>query len=167
VCDGCRWGFIDQMGKLVIEPRFEETRRFNESVCPVRVGEKWGLIDKTGSFILDPAYLNMGEYRYGVVGVQIRSWDYAQITVKGEVIVADGTDWPPHTSYVTRQGEVVIPDSGSTFYFSAHDGLVRCWDTKKGEKAGYRDTAASGAYRLSTMDRGLFRGTGERDTYRR
>jgi hypothetical protein len=50
-----KWGFIDETGKFVIAPRFDETRwSFSEGLSAVRVGKKWGYIGVNGEFAIPP-----------------------------------------------------------------------------------------------------------------
>ena len=49
-----KFGFIDEHGKIVIEPQFDDAYTlFSEGVCFARIGERRGLIDNTGTFIME------------------------------------------------------------------------------------------------------------------
>lgn len=49
-----KFGFINEKGKLVIEPQFDNAFLvFSDSVCYAETGERHGLINTTGEFILD------------------------------------------------------------------------------------------------------------------
>ena len=49
-----KYGFIDEHGKIVIEPQFDDAYTlFSEGVCFARIGERRGLIDNTGTFIME------------------------------------------------------------------------------------------------------------------
>jgi hypothetical protein len=37
-----RTGYIDNAGKIVIKPQFDEAWNFSEGLAPVRVDDKWG-----------------------------------------------------------------------------------------------------------------------------
>src|SRR6185295_7511758 len=81
-------GFMDQTGKIVIEPQFVDARDFHEGLAPVRVntGEttwcrpspkgsrkgfmnKWGFIDKTGKFVIPPQYDDVQTFSGGWAAV--------------------------------------------------------------------------------------------------
>ena len=64
-----KWGYIDQVGKFVIEPRFNDAQAFTEGIAFVKVGGndangsatsaadaegKWGYIDKAGRYVWEP-----------------------------------------------------------------------------------------------------------------
>lgn len=74
-----KWGFADQIGKLVIEAKFEDAGDFSEGLAPVKVrsektiwcppdatGDRsgstmmWGYIDRTGKLVI-PAVFNSAE----------------------------------------------------------------------------------------------------------
>lgn len=68
-----KWGFIDETGNIVIEPRFSGTRPFTEGYAIVSIltnhFEKYGLIDLQGKYIIKPQYdslLNLEEGRYAL-----------------------------------------------------------------------------------------------------
>ncbi len=52
------WGFINETGKEVISPKFEEAKQFGTSVelAPVMKGGKWGFINKLGRIIIPIKY---------------------------------------------------------------------------------------------------------------
>lgn len=66
-----KWGFIDNTGKFVIQPQFNEAHSFVDGIAFVKIGSydattmidvvgafdtegKWGYIDKTGKYIWQP-----------------------------------------------------------------------------------------------------------------
>jgi len=46
---GEKYGYINQSGQVVIEPRCDEAHEFSDGLAPVRVGFRWNYIDKTGA----------------------------------------------------------------------------------------------------------------------
>ncbi|MEH7255541.1 WG repeat-containing protein [Neobacillus niacini] len=64
-----KWGYMDESGKMVIEPQFTETQSFIEGKAIVNVENNYGLIDKQGKFIIKPKYsslLNLDENLYAL-----------------------------------------------------------------------------------------------------
>ena len=43
-----KWGYIDNNGRLVIAPQFDEADHFTEGMAAVRKGNKWGFINYKG-----------------------------------------------------------------------------------------------------------------------
>lgn len=54
---GEKYGFINEDGKIVIEPQFDDVGHvvFSEDLCCVVIGEKKGIIDKEGNLIIELA----------------------------------------------------------------------------------------------------------------
>ena len=44
----CEFGFIDDTGKLVIIPQFDDACFFSEGLACVKLEDKWGYINKFG-----------------------------------------------------------------------------------------------------------------------
>lgn len=53
-----KFGFIDTNGEIIIPPKYDEIRNFNdgEKICQVKVNGKWGAININGEYILKPDY---------------------------------------------------------------------------------------------------------------
>lgn len=51
-----RWGFINQRGQVVIEPRFRHAGPFVEGLAPARLDGTYGYIHPDGTFAIAPAY---------------------------------------------------------------------------------------------------------------
>jgi hypothetical protein len=65
-----KWGYMDESGKVLIEPTFTGTQPFVEGKAIVNVEHNhYGLIDRQGKFIIKPQYtslINLGENRYAL-----------------------------------------------------------------------------------------------------
>jgi len=48
---GHKLGFVDEAGRIVIQPQFDSVRDFTEGLAPVELEGKWGFIDKAGEFL--------------------------------------------------------------------------------------------------------------------
>ena len=52
-----KWGIIDQTGKFVVEPKFEELWNFDEGGLALAKSDgRWGYIDKSGEFVIEPKF---------------------------------------------------------------------------------------------------------------
>ena len=56
VKSGNQWGFVDNQGNVMIEPRYEEARSFNIGLAPVKVDGLWGYINSDGTVVIEPEY---------------------------------------------------------------------------------------------------------------
>lgn len=51
-----RWGFINQTGAEVIEPKFRNIGPFTDSLTAARLNGTWGFINPGGEFVIPPLY---------------------------------------------------------------------------------------------------------------
>jgi hypothetical protein len=51
---------IDETGKIVIEPEFDNWTNFSEGLAAVSVDFKWGYIDKSGKWAIPPQFAVRG-----------------------------------------------------------------------------------------------------------
>ncbi len=51
-----KYGFIDETGKIIIQPAFDYIGGFSEGIAEVRINGKWGFIDRTGQMLIRPQY---------------------------------------------------------------------------------------------------------------
>lgn len=126
--DGERYGYIDLVGNIVIEPQFTYAESFGEGLAPVRLGEEYGFIDRTGRFVIPPQFEAAEPFREG----------RAQVVVRGK------------TGYINHSGEMVIEpafDYGGDF--SNGRALVAL-----DSKLGYIDEAGNLEVDLPNMTRG-------------
>lgn len=50
------WGYINQKGILVIEPKFEDAEPFSEGLAAVKVNKKWGYINNKGQLVINAQF---------------------------------------------------------------------------------------------------------------
>ena len=94
---GKKWGYIDQQGKLVINPQFIRAENFSEGLAAVLdVSGRWGYINKTGNFAIKPRFNHVlefttppGKFSQGLAAVGAdngtRRWGY--INQRGEFVI--------------------------------------------------------------------------------
>ena len=51
-----KWGYIDNKGKIVIEPAYEDADSFSIGYAPFCENGKWGCIDKKGVVLIKPQF---------------------------------------------------------------------------------------------------------------
>ena len=119
-----RTGYIDNTGKIVIKPEFDEAWNFSEGLAPVRVDDKWGYIDETGKIVIAPQFFEASSFKEGLacVGAFFKSGPINSIV--------------GNYGYIDKSGKFVVkPQFGVAFDFS--DGLARI--QTEGYKDGYID----------------------------
>jgi len=60
------YGYTDENGVMVIEPRFSFADEFSEGLASVRVDGKWGYINKKGEIVIEPQWKWGRDFRGGL-----------------------------------------------------------------------------------------------------
>lgn len=80
-------GFIDQTGKVVIPPIYDDAHTFEYAgIGAVRKDDKWGFIDKTGKTVIDFHYDYVWGFQEGLVAV-CRDGKWGFIDKTGKVVI--------------------------------------------------------------------------------
>jgi hypothetical protein len=83
VCYQGLWGFIDYSGQWIIEPCFEDVRRFSEGYAPAKQNGKWGLVSTHGKIQV--------EFQYDALGEPVGGFVNATLDDKAGFISTQGT----------------------------------------------------------------------------
>ena len=133
------YGYCTENGKVVIEPKFDGARIFEEELAQVWVDGKWGFINKQGEFVIEPqfgiafTFSENGLAQFWVDG------KYGYINTKGEIVSEPQfDDAKPFENgfaavevdgkwgYINEKGEFVIePQFGGAGSFE--NGLALVW----------------------------------------
>lgn len=131
--EGSKFGFIDEAGNVVIEPKFTNAQTFTEGRSIVNVSEdysnSYGLIDKKGNYILKPQYNDinlLGENRVAV-GVAI---DKAKPYLGSKYAIADTngkflTDFIYNGVLSYKNGFASAYDDKYTFFIDKSGKMAR------------------------------------------
>lgn len=123
---GGKCGFINERGKLVIEPQFDEAYWvFGDSVCYAEIGERKGLINTDGEFVteLDKSIFWIYQFNNGVASFTTDTGNKGIINKSGEIIlpaiyksiIKDDDngfiieDTLGNYGYVSVQGDFIVP----------------------------------------------------------
>ena len=60
-----KYGFMNKKGEIIIQPVFEEVKRFNNGLAPVKIEKKWGFIDTLGQAVIEPQFDDVESFGYG------------------------------------------------------------------------------------------------------
>lgn len=66
-------GYIDNTGKIIIKPQFDNGWEFSEGLAPVLIDEDWGYIDETGKIVIKPQFFEPGTFNEGIASVGLLS----------------------------------------------------------------------------------------------
>lgn len=156
--NGDEFQYIDQDGKIVINPQFSSATVFRDGLALVRSSgdkPKWGFIDEEGKYLIQPTYAEATVFTEGLAWVVTENGAPTAINTKGEVkitlqdaetvrIFAGGLaafsvtqDSKIKWGFVDKDGKVAIsPQFASTGNFS--DG--KCAVKNEEGKWGYIDS---------------------------
>ncbi|SFL86982.1 WG containing repeat-containing protein [Paenibacillus sp. 1_12] len=59
---GGKWGFINNKGITVVEPKYDSVRNFKEGMAVVENDKKFGVIDKNGGEVVAPQYFSIQDF---------------------------------------------------------------------------------------------------------
>lgn len=51
-----KWGYIDNTGKICIEPQYEDAKPFTNGLAAVKTKGFWGYIDMEGNIVIEPVF---------------------------------------------------------------------------------------------------------------
>lgn len=85
-------GFIDEAGKVIIEPRFETARDFSEGLAFVEAKDFKGFINRFGKVVIRVAYRFAKDFHEGLAAVGMSDRE------------SNNNDW----GYIDRSGKLVI-----------------------------------------------------------
>jgi hypothetical protein len=81
VCVGGKWGFVDNTGKMVIEPAYENAKSFSLGLGAVCVDGQWGYISTGNVIRIEPQFEDCLPFSAtGIAGVKVNGrWQYQQL----------------------------------------------------------------------------------------
>jgi hypothetical protein len=102
--DNGKFGYIDENGRVVIKPQFDDAKLFSEGLARVRIKEKWGFIDPSGKLVITPNF----ELTSNNEEANDRSLDFHE----GRAAVCfakDSAGRLPKWGYIDQSGKLVVP----------------------------------------------------------
>jgi hypothetical protein len=64
-----KWGVINETGRIIINPIFDNIGNFSEGLASVTIGGKCGYIDETGKYVIEPKFAKCGMFSHGIADV--------------------------------------------------------------------------------------------------
>jgi hypothetical protein len=140
---GKKWGFIDESGKEVVEPKYDKVWGFQKNGrAGVKKDGKWGFIDENGKEVVKPKYDYVWDFKNGRAKAQ-KGDKYFFININGDMVSKkydSMTDSHEGRRAVKKDGkwgfvdesgkEVVKPKYDKVWYFQNNGRAV----VKKGQK---------------------------------
>ncbi|HEY0003193.1 MAG TPA: WG repeat-containing protein [Pyrinomonadaceae bacterium] len=68
-----KWGFIDQTGKIIVEPEFDAVGEwsFSEGLIDIQLKGKWGFMDESGAIKIAPQFAEVRPFSEGLAAVKV------------------------------------------------------------------------------------------------
>ena len=80
------WGYINEEGVMIIEPRFQQASAFSDGLAAVRESWRWKYIDTDGEDAIETYFQEITTFSEGKAAVRIDGrWGY--INTKGDVLI--------------------------------------------------------------------------------
>lgn len=119
VKSGGKWGYIDKIGKYLINPQFQEAGLFEDGLALVQtMDDKYGFINEKGKYVINPQFENAHQFSDGLALVVTTDGQKGFINKRGKYIVGP-FDCESTMSY----------SEGLTFV-SPYDSEPVCYDNK-------------------------------------
>jgi hypothetical protein len=130
------YGYIDLLGGLKIEMKFDDALSFSEGLASVRLGNKWGYINHEGDWVLAPNYVKAKNFSEGLAFVEKEGNTWAFIDQKGNQRIEVKSGLTPSfsqgmtavgsTNWIWGDGSSVmaLKDSDVNSFFGFSEGLV-------------------------------------------
>lgn len=80
-------GFVNETGKEIIKPIYEDAKDFSEGLAPVKLDGKWGFIDKAGQVVIPFQYSDVSTFREGYAFTCKAGEDCKYIDKSGKVAI--------------------------------------------------------------------------------
>ena len=80
-------GYIDQVGLMVIPPKYHVATGFTEGLAAVKSGPVFGFIDPKGKMVIPQKYPYAGPFREGLAAVQLRGDKSVYIDKTGSQVI--------------------------------------------------------------------------------
>jgi len=125
----CRYAFIDIIGRVISDGRYDDARNFSEGLAPVQIQNLWGFIDKMGTIVISPKFESADPFSDGLALVSENGqfgfidhagayviqpqFKYAQGFVDGLAVVGDSKWFGESGSnywYIDHSGKQAIPE---------------------------------------------------------
>ena len=99
-----KWGYINDRGEVVIEPRFERTRSFEEGLAVVKYRGKYGAINQKGEFVIEPSFFDLLGPSDGLLLFARKENRYGYMDLKGNIVIKPQFD----TAYPFHEGRALV-----------------------------------------------------------
>jgi len=83
-------GYINHVGNVIIDPKFDEGTNFYEGLASVKVGNRWGVINFAVDIIIQPSAWGWCRFHDGLASISVKG-KWGVIDRRGEFVVTPRT----------------------------------------------------------------------------
>ncbi len=111
-----KWGYVNDKGKYIIKPRFEEAGDFIDGLARIRIHSKYGFINECGRPRIRPMFDNARDFSEGLAAVMVYNsanhpvWGY--IDIRGRFIIKPQYEEAADFS----DGRALVKNGDNVFY---------------------------------------------------
>jgi len=143
-----KWGFINEDGKIVINPQFDNIGFFSGDLAAVELNNKWGYINKKGEIVINYQFQAVGSFYDGLAGVTAPGGSCGYISEDGKYVInpqfrlagnfENGSAWFSNGQsygYIDEKGKIMVNPQ----FQAAGDYDGDLAPVKSGSQYGYVD----------------------------
>jgi len=111
--ESLKWGFLDETGSVVVEPKFQWAAMMIDGMARVKNNDLWGYVDSKGNTIVEPKYERARNFENGYGAVR-EAGKYGYLDRTGTMVVA-----PKYSKLAqgVSEGLIAVPDENKLFGF--------------------------------------------------
>ncbi len=114
-----KWGFMDTIGNLVIEAKYDDVGPFSEGLAAVNLNGKWGYVDHSGAMVIQPIFRSAWAFHEGFARVTPFDQPALFIDKSGKPMLSEG--WTAEDDFSNGRARVRV---GTLFGYIDHTGKM-------------------------------------------
>ncbi|MEN7547076.1 WG repeat-containing protein [Rapidithrix thailandica] len=144
-----RWGFVDHLGRIRVQLRYDEVAYFSEGLAPFKIKQRWGYVNKHDEIAIQPRYEKVYPFKNGRALVEDRG-QLGLITQKGNFVLRPGYE----EIRETRHGNWLVKQKGKygVYDAKASKGIYPKYEEVQDLDNGFVICKRNGKFGLDTME---------------
>ncbi|MDX2196172.1 MAG: WG repeat-containing protein [Cytophagales bacterium] len=101
-----KYGFIDNMGQIMISTQYDEARPFSQGIAAININGRWGYIDKNEKILVTPYYDDVTDF-YHYTAIVTKNKKYGFVNREGQEVTKTQFEEVKPTAYgnfIVKQG---------------------------------------------------------------